>query len=84
MRLANKVALITGAASGIGKASCLRFAQEGAKIVCVDLKPADETVDEIRKAGISYLHPRKTPLRFTSMTKSQISSSVFVTESSFG
>ena len=51
MRLANKVALITGAASGIGKASCLRFAQEGAKIVCVDLKPADETVDEIRKAG---------------------------------
>jgi len=51
MRLQNKVALITGAASGIGKASCLRFAQEGARIVCVDLKPADETVDEIRKAG---------------------------------
>ena len=51
MRLENKVALITGAASGIGKASCLRFAREGAKIVCVDLKTADETVDEIRSAG---------------------------------
>jgi NAD(P)-dependent dehydrogenase (short-subunit alcohol dehydrogenase family) len=53
MRLANKVALITGGASGIGKASCLLFAREGAKVVVVDLKQeaADETVREIRDAG---------------------------------
>src|SRR5712691_12041537 len=53
MRLANKVALITGGGSGIGKASCLIFAREGAKVVVVDLKKdtAQATVDEIRKAG---------------------------------
>lgn len=53
MRLENKVALITGGASGIGKASSLLFAREGAKVVVVDLKKeaAQQTVDEIKKAG---------------------------------
>ncbi|MDQ3283673.1 MAG: glucose 1-dehydrogenase [Acidobacteriota bacterium] len=53
MRLANKVALITGGGSGIGKASCLLFAREGAKVVVVDLKQetADATANEIREAG---------------------------------
>jgi meso-butanediol dehydrogenase / (S,S)-butanediol dehydrogenase / diacetyl reductase len=36
MRLINKVALITGAGSGVGRASALRFAAEGAVLYCTD------------------------------------------------
>lgn len=52
-RLAEKVALITGAGSGLGRASALRFAQESALVACVDLKEsvAAGTVDEIVGAG---------------------------------
>ncbi|HKO02562.1 MAG TPA: glucose 1-dehydrogenase [Thermoanaerobaculia bacterium] len=53
MRLENKVALITGGASGIGKASSLIFGREGAKVVVVDLKldAAEATAKEIRDVG---------------------------------
>lgn len=53
MRLEGKVALITGAGSGIGRQSALRFAQEGAKLVCVDLNlaAAEETAVLVKKAG---------------------------------
>src|ERR1700753_4248069 len=37
MRLANKVAVITGAGSGMGKAMAHMFAKEGAKVVCADI-----------------------------------------------
>ncbi len=37
MRLANKVAIVTGAASGIGRATVIRFAQEGASVVVADI-----------------------------------------------
>jgi NAD(P)-dependent dehydrogenase (short-subunit alcohol dehydrogenase family) len=52
MRLKDKVALITGAGSGIGRASALLFAKEGAMVVCVDVnqKAAAETAAMIQGA----------------------------------
>jgi NAD(P)-dependent dehydrogenase (short-subunit alcohol dehydrogenase family) len=52
MRLKDKVALITGAGSGIGRASALLFSKEGASVVCVDVneKAAAETAAMIKNA----------------------------------
>ena len=36
-RMSEKVSIVTGGASGIGRACCLRFAEEGAKIVVADI-----------------------------------------------
>ena len=44
MRLENKVALITGASSGIGRETSILFASEGAKIVVSDMSGAEEDV----------------------------------------
>ena len=48
MRLKDKVAIITGAASGIGKSAAERFAQEGATLVIADIRAEaiDRTVEE--------------------------------------
>ncbi|HYC27023.1 MAG TPA: glucose 1-dehydrogenase [Nitrososphaerales archaeon] len=52
MKLDNKVAFVTGAGQGIGKAIAMVFAQEGAKVVAVDRKDTvKETASEITKAG---------------------------------
>ena len=53
--LEGKVALITGAARGIGKAIALKFASEGADIACTDLiinEAAEQTLKEIEAFGV--------------------------------
>jgi len=49
--LTGKVAVITGAGSGIGKETAFTFAKQGAKVVCADIKASDETAEEIIQRG---------------------------------
>lgn len=53
MRLANKVAIITGAGSGMGRVAALLFAREGAKVVVAELdtRTGEETAAAIKEAG---------------------------------
>ena len=53
MRLRDKVAFITGAAAGQGRAACLLFAREGAKIVAadIDVESGEDTVERVKKQG---------------------------------
>jgi dihydroanticapsin dehydrogenase len=52
-RLAGKVTIVTGAGSGIGRATAIRYAEEGARVTCVDVNAASvrATADEIGDAA---------------------------------
>jgi NAD(P)-dependent dehydrogenase (short-subunit alcohol dehydrogenase family) len=47
----DKVVIVTGARSGIGKATAIAFGEHGAKVVCSGRRPCDETVAAIESAG---------------------------------
>jgi len=55
MRLEGKVAIVTGGGRGLGKAFCLKLAEEGAKIVVVDVIDTTGTVKEIEERNGSAI-----------------------------
>lgn len=51
MKLKGKTAIITGAARGIGKEIAVKFAQEGASVILVDIRGTEDSAAELRKQG---------------------------------
>jgi 3-oxoacyl-[acyl-carrier protein] reductase len=51
MRLKDKVAIVTGAAQGLGKSFAIALSQEGAKVIALDINDPQETVSQIESSG---------------------------------
>ncbi len=56
MRLKDKVAIVTGASRGLGRAYAMRLAKEGAKVVVADILDGKETVDAVTAIGGEALY----------------------------
>lgn len=80
-RLQNKIALITGAARGIGRGIALKFAQEGAAVGVLDIDEAacQQVVDEIAAAG-----GRAVALRASVADEQQVEAAVAKLRNAFG
>ena len=80
MKLQNKVAILTGAASGIGEAVAMRYLDEGAKCVLVDVKPAAKFAQRLSEA-----HPERVHVVSADVTRREdIEGIVAITVQHFG
>ncbi|WP_206997476.1 L-iditol 2-dehydrogenase [Trinickia mobilis] len=80
MKLQDKVAILTGAASGIGEAVALRYLDEGAKCVLVDVKPAAKFAQRL-----SETHPERVHVVSADVTRREdIEGIVAITVQHFG
>jgi len=73
MRFAGKTAVVPGAASGIGKATCLRLASEGATVIAADIDDAGGQELASTSNGtimVARKTPNKTPLPGNSIPSS--------------
>ena len=51
MRLKDRVAIVTGAARGIGQVFSIALAKEGARVVAADIQPMDDTIAKVKETG---------------------------------
>lgn len=74
MRLQNKVTIITGAGSGIGRAAALLFASEGAKVYAWDLKP--EGLETLKQESKGSVHGMTVDVTSSASVKTAVDSVV--------
>jgi len=77
MRLKDRVAIVTGGGAGIGEATCMRFAQEGAKIVVadMDMAGAQRVADAIKAKG-GHAVPFKVDVRLAADVANMVGAAI--------
>ena len=73
-RLAGKVTIVTGAGSGIGRATAIRFAEEGARVTCVDIdrESVEATAREIGPAAFAVVADVSDPAAVKAYTDATV------------